>query len=92
MAIEDMLVTKLRSLTEHNLRYETPVAISRALREQIDWDEVRDRTADSPFARAFFTLVEGLGIVEPAAPRRAAESSNGVGVRVLTRSAAASAG
>ena len=35
------------------------------LREQIEWREVRARTEASPFARAFFTLVEGLGIVEP---------------------------
>jgi hypothetical protein len=27
---------------------------------------VRQRTESSPFARSFFTLVEGLGIVEPA--------------------------
>jgi hypothetical protein len=26
---------------------------------------VRTQTETSPFARAFFTLVEGLGIVEP---------------------------
>jgi hypothetical protein len=38
---------------------------TRALREQIDWNEVRERSEASPFARAFFTLVEGLGIVEP---------------------------
>jgi hypothetical protein len=38
---------------------------ARALREQIDWREVRDQTEASPFARAFFTLVEALGIVEP---------------------------
>ena len=28
---------------------------------------VRSRTGDSPFARAFFTLVEELGVVEPPA-------------------------
>ena len=39
--------------------------IARTLREQVDWEEVRERTAESPFARAFFTLVEGLEIVEP---------------------------
>ncbi len=33
--------------------------------EQIDWEEVRARSEASPFARAFFTLVEGLGVVEP---------------------------
>ena len=41
--------------------------LARSLREQIDWELVRERTADSPFARAFFTLVEELGVVEPAA-------------------------
>ena len=29
------------------------------------WDDVRARTVESPYAAAFFTLVEGLGIVEP---------------------------
>ena len=38
--------------------------IARSLREQIDWQEVRKRTADAPFAAAFFTLVEELGVVE----------------------------
>jgi hypothetical protein len=37
---------------------------ARALREQIDWHEVRERTQGNPFAKAFFTLVEELGIVE----------------------------
>jgi predicted nucleotidyltransferase len=92
MALEDMIVTKLHSLTEHHLRYETLLAISRALREQVDWDHVRRRTADSPFARAFFTLVEGLGIVEPPHEAEAGNGTRGVGVRVLTRSAAAGAG
>jgi hypothetical protein len=39
--------------------------LARALREQIDWQTVRQRTEASPFAKAFFTLVEALGIVEP---------------------------
>jgi hypothetical protein len=92
MALEDVMVTKLRSLTEHHLRYETPLAIARALREQIDWDEVRARTADSAYARAFFVLVEGLGIVAQPDADGAAETARGVNVRVLTSSAAASAG
>jgi len=37
--------------------------IARALREQIDWDDVRERSADTPFGRAFFVIAEGLGIV-----------------------------
>ncbi|HSI97101.1 MAG TPA: hypothetical protein VK926_01970 [Gaiellaceae bacterium] len=37
---------------------------ARALREQIDWDEVRLRSSSSPFGRAFFTFAESLDIVE----------------------------
>ena len=62
MAIEDVLVTKLNALTQHSLRYEGLLDISRALREQIDWDKVRERAKDTPFARAFFVMVDGLGI------------------------------
>jgi predicted nucleotidyltransferase len=63
MALEDVIATKLLALTEHSLRYESLLQIARALREQIDWPAVRVRTAASPFARAFFVLLEGLGIV-----------------------------
>jgi hypothetical protein len=65
MAIEDVLVTKLMALTEHTLRYESLLPIARAVREQVDWLDVRARTAESPFARAFFVMLEGLGIVSP---------------------------
>jgi Uncharacterised nucleotidyltransferase len=69
MAIEDMLVTMLCALDEHSLDYGPLVAIARSLREQVNWPDLRARTANSPYARAFFTLVEELGVVEPA-PRR----------------------
>jgi predicted nucleotidyltransferase len=71
MALEDVMATKLMALTEHSLRYEGLLQIARALREQIDWAAVRARTAESPFARAFFVLLEGLDIVpERPAPRQ----------------------
>jgi hypothetical protein len=35
----------------------------RALREQIDWRTLRARTRGSPYATAFFVLVEKLGVV-----------------------------
>ncbi len=63
MALEDIFATKLLSLKEHYMDYEALLPFARALREQVDWADVRERTAESPFARAFFTLVEGLGIV-----------------------------
>jgi hypothetical protein len=63
MSIEDVLITKLMSITEHQLRYEGLLPIARALREQVDWAHVRAATAESPFARAFFVLLEGLEIL-----------------------------
>jgi len=80
MALEDVMATKLLALTEHSLRYEGLLRISRALREQIDWDEVRSRTEGSPFARAFFVLLEGLEIL-PSERRRAPSEPR---VRVVT--------
>jgi hypothetical protein len=64
--LEDVMTTKLLALTEQLPDYSSVLEIARALREQIDWDAVRERTEGSPFAKAFFTLVEELGIVEPA--------------------------
>ena len=43
--------------------YRSCLEIARALREQIDWDDVRERSADTPFGRAFFVIAEGLGVV-----------------------------
>lgn len=62
MRIDDLLTSKLLALTEHHLDYGPVLEIARALREQVDWDELRRRTAHSPFALAFFALVEELGI------------------------------
>jgi hypothetical protein len=66
MALEDVMVTKLIALDETHLDFAGALDVARSLREQIDWSEVRERTSDSPYARAFFTLVEELGIVERA--------------------------
>jgi predicted nucleotidyltransferase len=63
MALEDVVATKLLAITEHYIRYETLLQIARALREQIDWDAVWERTHHSAFARAFFVIIEGLGIL-----------------------------
>jgi hypothetical protein len=63
MTPEDVLTTKLCALDEHELDYTGVLQMARALREQVDWGEVRDRTSHSPYAAAFLTLVERLGIV-----------------------------
>jgi hypothetical protein len=62
MALEDVLVTKLMALDEHALDSTSLLGIARACREQIDWTSLRRRTSSSPYAQAFFALIEGLGI------------------------------
>src|SRR5215210_1448018 len=47
-AIEDVLVTKLMSLSEQELDYSSVLEIARSVREQLDWNEIRDRTSASP--------------------------------------------
>jgi hypothetical protein len=60
---EDLLVSKLMAMTEHSINYRSCLEIARALREQIDFEDVRRRTESSPYGRAFFVIAEGLGIV-----------------------------
>ena len=62
--LEDLMTAKLMAITEQEPDYGAALEWARALREQIDWDTVRRRTEASPFAKAFFTLVEALGIVD----------------------------
>ena len=77
MALEDVVVTKLAAMTEHEIRYESVLGIVRALREQIRWDEVHERTRGMPFADAFFVLAEGLGILAGEDARREGSASRG---------------
>jgi Uncharacterised nucleotidyltransferase len=67
MALDDVLTTKLHALGEHALDYTQLLGIARALREQIDWRQLQARCADSPYAQAFFTLVDELGIADARA-------------------------
>ncbi len=60
MTVTDVLRTKLLTLKEHEVDYESVLEIARTCREQIDWDLLRERTEESPYAKAFFTLVEEL--------------------------------
>jgi hypothetical protein len=78
MSIEDVLATKLLALHEHELDYTSLIRIARAVREQIDWRYLREGTHGSPYAAAFFTLCEELGIASEGQVQRGAD------VRVLS--------
>ena len=80
MAAEDMMVTMLCALGEHALDLCPVLAIARSLREQVDWGRLRARVSYSPYAKAFFTLVEELGVAPPRPGVHTAAQSR---VRVL---------
>jgi hypothetical protein len=61
--LEDVLVQKVLALNEQKPDYSSVLELARSLREQVDWHEVRARTRESPFAHAYFTLLDELGIV-----------------------------
>lgn len=77
MAIEDVLATKLLALGEHRVDYSDLLEVARALREQIDWRTLKLRTRGSPYAAAFFVLVEELGLVPDQ------HAAHGAEVRVI---------
>jgi hypothetical protein len=69
--IEDVLVGRLLALSEQQLDFHGLVGMGRALRERVDWAQVRARTDRSPCARAYLALLEGLGVIGAPDTRRA---------------------
>jgi predicted nucleotidyltransferase len=61
--LEDVITQKVLVLSEQHPDFSSVLELARSLREQVDWDEVRERTRDSPFGHAYFTLLEELEIV-----------------------------
>ncbi len=67
LSLDDVMVSKLCAFDEHELDFAAPLAVARALREQVDWRDVRERTAHSPYARGFLSMLEALNVIAPAA-------------------------
>ncbi len=63
LAASDVFVSRLLSLQEHHLDFGALLPLARALREKVDWADVRARVEESPYARAFLYLLEELEIV-----------------------------
>ena len=58
-----IMIAKLQSLSEHYCDFAALLLVVRAVREQLDWAEIRKATQDNPFAEAFLFLIERLGIL-----------------------------
>jgi hypothetical protein len=63
LAPTDVLTSKLLALNESHLDFESLLAITRGVREQIDWSELRRRTEDRPLARSFLYMAGELGLI-----------------------------
>jgi hypothetical protein len=62
LSATDLVVTKLLTYRDHYADFGSSLPMVRALREQVDWAEVRRRTGHSPFAEAFLLLADRLGL------------------------------
>jgi hypothetical protein len=65
LSATDLMDQKLNALEEHACDFGQVLPVARAVREQVDWDEVRRATADNDFAVAFLVLLERLGVISP---------------------------
>jgi hypothetical protein len=60
----DLVAAKLLTYREHYCDFATSLPMVRALREQVEWPAVRERTASSPYAEAFLLLADRLGLTD----------------------------
>jgi hypothetical protein len=58
----DVLVSKMNALTEQECDFSKLLPVSRALREQVEWDRLRQETGENDFAVAFLFLLDRLRI------------------------------
>lgn len=65
LSATDLMVMKLLSLREQHLNLTSTISTARSVREQIDWDALRERSEHSPYAAGFFVMAERLGICPP---------------------------
>jgi hypothetical protein len=65
----DLLAAKVLALTEHYCDFGRLFPHARALREQVDWPALRRAVERSPFARAFLSLCDDLGLIPEGDPR-----------------------
>jgi hypothetical protein len=60
-----LIADKLLVMGPHRCDFTEVLPAARALREQVNWDEVRSEVQVSPYAEAFLFLSERLGISPP---------------------------
>lgn len=57
-----VLIQKLRALHEHHCDFAKLLPAVRAVREQLDWQQLSEQTADNDYAVAFLVLADRLNL------------------------------
>jgi hypothetical protein len=60
----EVMVHKLVALSDHHCDFTPLLATVRAVREQLDWAQLRKRTASNDHAAAFLFLADRLELIE----------------------------
>ncbi|MEU6773683.1 hypothetical protein [Streptomyces sp. NPDC046759] len=61
----DLIRSLISAFSEHYCDFGAVLPVARAVREKVDWDEVRAACGDQPMPAAFLFLLERLNVIDP---------------------------
>ncbi|MEV7428797.1 MULTISPECIES: hypothetical protein [unclassified Nocardioides] len=64
LSATELMGQRLNAMEEHACDFGRTLPVARAVREQVDWEQVRADTAANDFAVAFLVLLERLGVID----------------------------
>lgn len=65
LAPTDLMRSLVAVFSEHHCDFGSVLPVARALREKVDWEELRRTCGDEPMPAAFLFLLERLHVIEP---------------------------
>jgi hypothetical protein len=70
LAPTDLMRGLIEAFSEHHCDFGPVLAAARALREKVDWEDVRGSCGEEPMPAAFFYLLERLNVIAPREEHR----------------------
>ncbi|MER6572827.1 hypothetical protein ABT288_43410 [Streptomyces sp. NPDC001093] len=61
----DLIHSLISAFSEHYCDFGAVLPVARAVREKVDWDELRAACGDQPMPAAFLFLLERLNVIDP---------------------------
>ncbi|MGW7268013.1 hypothetical protein [Streptomyces sp. NPDC054842] len=65
LAPTDLMRSLLAAFSEHHCNFGAVLPIARALREKVDWEQVRETCGSAPMPDAFLYLLERMEVIAP---------------------------